>query len=153
MGIFAFGLIYLMTLTRHGTLDLALRAVFNAALGVLGVIGLITVFENRETQAIQKQLRQYKIYLIVNLVNAFVMPIVDLITMINLDLETGDHTLNNSELSDISNLNFSLWVLAGFQLFARFFIVYIVYGFYKRLEFGETLLTELGSRRLSQRLE
>jgi hypothetical protein len=51
-----------------------------------------------------------------------------------------------------SNLNIALWTLFGFEFFARIYSTYLIFGFYKRLQFGDTLLIEMGERELGKML-
>jgi len=56
-------------------------------------------------------------------------------------------------LNFFTNLNIVLWTLLSFELVARIYSTYLIFGFYKRLELGETLLIEMGERKLAKMLE
>ena len=43
-----------------------------------------------------------------------------------------------------------LWGLIILQLFIRFYFLYMVFGYYKRLRRGELLLIEMGPRSLNK---
>jgi hypothetical protein len=47
----------------------------------------------------------------------------------------------------------TIWIVVGFAFFLRIYAVYLIFGYYKRLELGDTLLIELGERKLGKMLE
>jgi len=60
--------------------------------------------------------------------------------------------ITESSFNFFANLNIVLWIMLGCELVARIYSTYLIFGFYKRLEFGETLLIEMGERKLAKML-
>jgi hypothetical protein len=98
---------------------------------------------------VQKKLKFVYAYAIFNAIETIINPFIELATLLQVDFLEENLGLTKDSFS---NLNIALWTLMGFEFFARIYSTYLIFGFYKRLEFGETLLIEMGERELGKML-
>ena len=87
----------------------------------------------------------FKLYYIYSVVTAFVLPAIDLSVLVQVHIE--------EHIGHSQYVFAGVWAYALISFVGRFYMAYLVFGYYKRLENNEMLLLEVGPRKIHSMIE
>ena len=143
VGIAAGFLLYMLVKADVVVTSLAVKALLEFLRAVSAVVCLAIMLTCRETMNQGFKLRSFKVYFICSLMTAFVLPLIDLYALVQVHIEVRQSEFVTS----------GVWLYAASQFVGRFYLAYLIYGYYKRLANSETLLLEVGPRKLQKMID
>lgn len=142
IGIQAGALIYYIITTHNFAISLSFKASLEFIKSLMAVIILTLMLVHQETQNKGHKLTSFRVYFQYSLLTALILPVIDLSTLIQL------HVNGSDDFTKTGYFALGVWVLYIIQCLGRFYLVYLSFGYYRRLRSGELLLIELGPRKL-----